>query len=449
MFGHSFKRLAVLLALAFSLAPAAAFAGPFPDVPDEYPYATSIGELKELKIMRGNPDGTGTPERLLNRAELLTLLYRTTDRIPRSVYGDCFDDVKEGWYEDVVCDAAHEGFVGGFPDHTFKAEQFVTRVEFFKMLLNVMGFTVPELSQADKLSIDFLGNVTHSAWYAKYLHRALSLKLVPEAYIVENMFDPSLPVTRGEAAEMIARAMRTEDIFFQEEMEEEMEEESATDEQTDVSEEEEGATGAPVVPFPIHRSAETGDRGTSTFVFDLPEDDTILIHATHKAGASVSCFLYLLEESGFSYEFFIGYKEDNACLIRASVPAGHYQVEVRTDAPGEMFALDAEPTSGDGNDGFAQAVTLRPGFARSGALTPDDYQDLFKFKILKAETRRLTCSSSAKIGCSIAPWSDVDLFGEQGPLPGLASVYQPGTYYLFVTRAYPASASQAYTIDLR
>ena len=439
-----------LFGLTLLLPPlAVAYATAFSDVPATHPYALAIAELNKEGVILGdkNPDGTKEvttfrPEASLNRAELLALLYRASGRTPRAVLSACFPDVPaDAWFSSVVCTALKDGFVQGYPDGNFRPENTVVRVEAMKMVLTVLGFTVPELSQDDRLSLDFLG-VTHSSWYAPFLHRALTLQIVPERLMANNTFIPDAALLRGEAAEMIFRAMNTDDLLPSEDVPQEEGENEGT-----VT-----PTGAVLVAFPLHRTGETGARGAASFAFDLDTPGTVLVEAANlsSSDSGVSCYLYLLGESGFSNEFFVGYEENGACLIRGALRAGRYQVEVRTPNEGEEYSLDAEPSSGDGNDGFIEAMSLRTGNPRAGALPANDYEDWFRFVVTgAAEERKVTLSSSTNLSCTIFPGENVDLFGEQGPACNAAYSYPPGTYYVSVKRPAPASASLSFTIELR
>ncbi len=424
-----------------------ALATSFSDVPATYPYALSIAELNKKGVILGdkNPDGTKEtttfrPYDSLNRAEILTLLYRASGRTPRAVLSACFPDVPlDAWFSSVICTALRDGFVQGYPDGNFRPEKTVVRVEAMKMVLRVLGFTVPELSQEDRLSLDLLG-VTHSSWYAPYLHRAITLQLVPEDLMKNNEFIPDKELLRGEAAEMIYRALSTNDLLPSEDV---PQEDSMSGEIT--------PTGATLVAFPLHRTGATGARGAASFAFDLDAAGTILVESANlsNAGGSISCYLYLLGESGFSSEFFIGYEEGNACFIRAALRVGRYQLEVRTPNEGEEFSLDAEPSSGDGNDGFVEATSLRVGYPRAGALPAHDYEDWFRFTMIEAADRKVDLSSSAHLSCTVFPGADVDLFGEEGPACDSTYSYPPGTYYVSVKRSPPAGNSLSYTIELR
>lgn len=436
--------IASIATLLIPVAPA--LASPFTDVPDSHPYAAAIADLHARGVVTGdrNPDGslkyTFRPGDDLNRAEFAALVSRAAGRTPRAVGAGCRTDLPpEKWFSVMICDLIQAGFVQGYPNNTFGPENKVIAVEGIKMVLTILGFTVPELSQEDRLSLDLLG-VTHGSWYAPFLHRALVLQLIPAALTKENTFLPDAPLLRGEAAEMIHRALNTEDLLPTEEVPREPGEE-----------EEMLPTGAVLTAFPLHRTGKTGERGAASYAFDLTSAGTILVEATNlsETPGSISCFLYLLGESGFSHEFFVGYEEGSSCFIRAALRPGRYQLEVRTKTEEQDFSLDAEPSSGDGNDGFLEAISLRPGTPRAGVLPAHDYEDWFRFTIDETKRRLVNLSSQAKLNCTIYPGEDVDLLGEQGPQCGVLYEYPPGTYHISVKRASPATKSYPYTIELR
>lgn len=430
--------LAVIIGLLF---PLAVLASAFPDVPALHPYSNAIYDLQRRGIVRGSDDGNYYPERELNRAEGLTLLLRAAEIEPRDVYNGCFPDVVGTWYETTVCHAAHENIVSGYPDRMFHGDRIINNVEFMKILLNALGFSTPELTLEDQVGIDFK-NVNVKSWYARYLFRSMEFNLVPEELIKDNDFKPDGAVTRAQAAEMIFRALS---IPMNERAESDEEQSSSK------SSEEITPTGATLVPFPIDRTGMTGERGSAAFAFDLETPGTILVEAANltSASAGIDCILYLLGESGFSSEFFVGYKEDGACMIRASLRAGRYQVEVRSRSEGAEYSLKAGSSQGDGNDGFIEATALLVSSPRSGSLASGDYEDWFRFRVDAKKTHRVMLDSSSDLSCGIYPSEGVDLFGFQGPICGESYEYPPGTYYISVKKKSDATGVQTYSVELR
>ncbi|HLC75515.1 MAG TPA: S-layer homology domain-containing protein [Candidatus Peribacterales bacterium] len=418
--------------------PTLAFASAFPDVPSSHPHADAIYDLQRRGFVRGSDDGMYYPDRELNRAEGLTLLLRAAEIEVRDVYKGCFSDSKETWYEATVCQAVHDSIVSGYPDGMFHGDRIINAVEFLKILLNALGFTIPDLSLGDQVGIDFK-NVNVKSWYAKYLFRAMEFNLIPAELIANNDFRPDGPVNRSQAAEMIYRALGI-----------------AVAERSDIrgtasSESSITPTGATLVDFPVHQTGKTGERGASAFAFDLKAPQTILVEAANITSTStgVSCFLYLLGESGFSSEFFIGYQEGGSCYIRAALRAGRYQVEVRTKSEGADYSLDAVAANGDGNDGFTEAVLLPVSSPKNAQLIAQDYEDWFRFRVDTKEAHRVMLITSSDLACSIYPSEDVDLFGFEGPVCGESYDYPPGTYYVSVKKKKEAAGTQTYSVELR
>ena len=418
--------------------PCAAFAAAFPDVMSDHPNADAIYDLQRRDIVRGSDDGMFYPDNELNRAEGLTLLLRAADIDVRDIYGACFPDVVDTWYASTVCQAAHDNIVSGYPDGMFHGDRIINSVEFLKILLNALGFTVPDLSLENQVGIDFK-NVNVKSWYAKYLFRAMEFNLIPADLIANNDFRPDGSINRAQAAEMIYRALAIESA------------ERASSRGASSSQSELIPTGATLVEFPIHKVGKTGERGATAFAFDLATPQTILIESTNITSTStgMSCFLYLLGESGFSSEFFVGYQEGGSCFIRAALRAGRYQVEVRTKSEGADYSLNATPTQGDGNDGFTEAQALLVGSPKNAQLIAQDYEDWFRFRVDSETTHRVMMTSSSDLSCSIYPSEDVDLFGFEGPVCGDSYDFPPGTYYVSVKKKMEAAGTQTYSVELR
>lgn len=437
-----------------------ALAVQFRDVPKDHPYAKEIYGLQKLGVFTGdtNPDGTpkGTarPEDPLQRDELLALTYRAADKEVRNVYNNCFPDAVGLWSESIICTAKHNGDVQGYPDGTFGASNHVNNVETLKIVLSTLGFATPKMTLQEQVGIDYK-NVNVKSWYAPYLLAAVMHDLLPPNQIKDNNYYPEKPTTRGEAAYILYRALQIPEedrANLPDATEESSSSSKSSDEANETNNEEETTpTGATITDFPLHRTGQTGERGTTAFAFELSEPGTVLVEATNLTSASsgIDCFLYLLGESGFSNEFFIGYEEGGSCTTRAALRAGKYQVEIRSRSEGAEYSLDVTPSEGDGNDGFIEAVSLRIGAPKTGILSENDFEDWYRFRVGSKQNQRVMTTSAYNVSCSIYPAEDVDLFGFEGPSCGKTYEYPPGTYYISIKKTSGASEQQAYTVELR
>ena len=55
-----------------------------------------------------------------------------------------FEDVKGHWANDAIVEFTAKGYIDGFDDGTFKAEQGITRAQFVKIVNRVFGYSVEE-----------------------------------------------------------------------------------------------------------------------------------------------------------------------------------------------------------------------------------------------------------------------------------------------------------------
>ena len=99
----------------------------FPDVDQSRWSVTAISYMNKLGIVKGYPDGDFKPEASITRAEFAAMAARFADLQE----GDkTFSDLDSShWAYDVVRKAASAGWISGYPDGTFKADNPITRAE--------------------------------------------------------------------------------------------------------------------------------------------------------------------------------------------------------------------------------------------------------------------------------------------------------------------------------
>lgn len=74
-----------------------------------------------------------------------------------SAEGPAFSDIKGHWAEEIINDWAEQKVVNGYPDGTFKPDNYITRAEFAQVVKNLLALT----EKADKEFSD----VAKGAWY--------------------------------------------------------------------------------------------------------------------------------------------------------------------------------------------------------------------------------------------------------------------------------------------
>jgi predicted lipoprotein with Yx(FWY)xxD motif len=109
-----------------------------------------------------------------------------------------FPDTAGHWASSDVANAVKAGWVGGYPDGSFKPEGSVTRAEFVKMLAVAFGFQ----KAASK------GSFTDTAghWSEPFVEMAVARGVIVPAEYAGAKFEPDKAITREEIAVFAARA---------------------------------------------------------------------------------------------------------------------------------------------------------------------------------------------------------------------------------------------------
>lgn len=110
----------------------------FSDVADEAWYATAVKTLASLGMMDGYPDGTFRPDAPITRAEFATVALAFAYD-PASASCSYTDVNANAWYYTYVAQATTYGWIGGYPDGTFRPNNSITRAEVAVIVNNMLG----------------------------------------------------------------------------------------------------------------------------------------------------------------------------------------------------------------------------------------------------------------------------------------------------------------------
>ena len=171
----------------------------FSDVDVENKKNPAIDYLYDEEVLAGYEDGSFKPENTVNRAELLKILVEGQGITPdENTYKNCFPDVTTEWYAKYVCYAKEEGWVGGYPDGTFRPADSVNKVEALKMLLNSQEIATetPDEKPFTDVAVD--------DWFAPYVTTAQKLELLEET---GYSFSPDSDRSRAGIAEELYRLL--------------------------------------------------------------------------------------------------------------------------------------------------------------------------------------------------------------------------------------------------
>jgi hypothetical protein len=95
----------------------------------------SIAEFISKGIISGYSDGTFKPDAFITRAELCTMAIKALN-----IDGDSkvmFKDTKKHWAKDYISKAYYKGIIKGYPDGSFKPDNYITREELASIISNI------------------------------------------------------------------------------------------------------------------------------------------------------------------------------------------------------------------------------------------------------------------------------------------------------------------------
>ncbi len=162
-----------------------------------------IQEFINNGCINGYEDGTFKPDNSITRAEFVKIVnkffgFKNKQKIN-------FKDVSQkDWFYNDVCAANEAGYINGYEDGTFKANQPITREEVAKILVRIKN---NEDFKYDKLQ-GFIDNSNISEWAKPYVEGAIEA-----GYIKGNTngkLNPISNITRAESVVMISRVDNTE-----------------------------------------------------------------------------------------------------------------------------------------------------------------------------------------------------------------------------------------------
>ncbi|MGE3278971.1 MAG: S-layer homology domain-containing protein [Candidatus Altimarinota bacterium] len=168
----------------------------------------AISYLVEKGIINGYPDGTFQPDKVINRAETLKIVFASvgvSPKLPSNM--SPFSDVDENeWYFPYVVTAKFEGIIQGYEDDTYRPTSAVNKVEFLKIALSAQFFFRPS-SGSYSSALKQFSDLDKSQWYMPYVNYAVEHEYLDDT----TKFKPTEGMTRGEAAMIIYRILKEQE----------------------------------------------------------------------------------------------------------------------------------------------------------------------------------------------------------------------------------------------
>lgn len=172
----------------------------FSDVDDANPYKQSITTLSKLGVIDGYGDGTFKPSGEITRAEFTKLVVYLLGHQNITYNDSAFSDVKAGadghWASNFIQTAYGIGIISGMGDGTFAPDSAVTYEQALKMVVCMLGYE----QFAEELGVNTDG------WADKYIKQANSMGLTKN---VSNA-SYSSAASRGLVAQVLYNALEIE-----------------------------------------------------------------------------------------------------------------------------------------------------------------------------------------------------------------------------------------------
>lgn len=177
----------------------------FTDVPADFWARGFIDALSSRGIITGfAEDYTFRPNQPVTRAEYAAIVEKAFNRSPGG-NAIAFTDLPEKfWATEAINKATTDGFLSGYPDKTFKAEQKIPRVQVLVSLASGLNLKAP--SSPDK-DINIYQDAKDIPQYAVDRVAAATANNLVVNYPDPKLLDPNKEATRAEVAAMVHQAL--------------------------------------------------------------------------------------------------------------------------------------------------------------------------------------------------------------------------------------------------
>lgn len=111
----------------------------FSDLPDTHWAYDSVNILVENFIINGYLDGTFKPEANITRGEFAKIIVSATDTLDSDAASSFTDVSTEDWYYYYVSSAYKQGYITGYPDGSFRPDDYITRADICTIVSRSLG----------------------------------------------------------------------------------------------------------------------------------------------------------------------------------------------------------------------------------------------------------------------------------------------------------------------
>ncbi len=180
-------------------------AAEFSDIANHWSQACILA-LAERGLVNGYPDGSFQPDGTLTRAEFAVLSFNVFPNLPAARRGGIFPDTADHWASRAIRWGYERGLFSGYPDGSFQPDQLIPRMQAVVVLATALKLAPSEQTE-QTLSTFFDDAAQMPDWTRWAIASATQSDRLIVNYPNLRFFRPSQPITRGEAAAMLCRAL--------------------------------------------------------------------------------------------------------------------------------------------------------------------------------------------------------------------------------------------------
>ncbi|MBO3462135.1 DUF1565 domain-containing protein [Aetokthonos hydrillicola Thurmond2011] len=174
----------------------------FKDVPTNYWAKTYIEALAAKSIIAGFPDGSFRPNDPVTRAQFAAIVTKAFQPQAKRQTTEFADVPSNFWASQVIQSAYQGGFVSGYPDHTFKPQEQIPRVQALVSLASGLG-----LSANNQNVLSIYSDASQIPQYATGSVAAATAKQLVVNYPTVKQLNPNRQATRADVAAFVYQAM--------------------------------------------------------------------------------------------------------------------------------------------------------------------------------------------------------------------------------------------------
>ena len=198
------KAILALTLCAACLLSVPAFAVSFTDVSGHWA-ESYITQAAERELIQGY-DGKYSPDDPMTRSQMVTILWRAVGS-PEPKAAATFTDLTQDWYKKPVAWAQENGVINGTGEGKFSPEGLVTREQLVTVLHRLAGSPMDALlfNQFYEWQYPDSGQISDFAKQALYWSIYKNIYCGKSGLSVGKTLDPQEPASRGQIAVMIIR----------------------------------------------------------------------------------------------------------------------------------------------------------------------------------------------------------------------------------------------------